>query len=478
MNRAKLLALLKSLGYTGDDDLAKVKAWLATQNIELKTAAGAVISVDDAWATKAVTVVQDDEDKSTKAEEKADADDDEDTEGKSLKDTKVGGKGFQLSPASADANRQPPTLNGMTPLNHKRIQFRKAYDFRAKNGSAAFVDSEQAEGFRAWVRLTSSRLHNQGYASKAYDREFLVKVGVEYINSSGGALVPDEYMAQLIYLTEQKGAARKLANVVRMNSDVGVFKRKTGIAAMTPVGEAAAITAADNSYDNVELVARKWGVLMRFSRELMEDSSLNLADDAASSIAESQAAAEDNAYFLGDGSATYNGVLGLKTGLRSGAYVSATGSGWSAMVPSDFTNLLGVVENVVSGRLKWAGSRQFFYQVFAKNTVGVATYTGGNTTDNIAAGMDMSRGYLGVPYVEAEQMPITTAGSELPSVYLGDFVGHSMLGDRRMLEIVSSDQRYFDTDEIAIRGTSRFAINIHGDGKTGTYGGIVAATST
>ena len=78
MNRAKLLAIDKANGYTGEADLAKVKSWLADNGIELKTADGKAVDVDVAWkAVKAVTIA-DDEEPATKSAKAAGPEDETD----------------------------------------------------------------------------------------------------------------------------------------------------------------------------------------------------------------------------------------------------------------------------------------------------------------------------------------------------------------------------------------------------------------
>jgi HK97 family phage major capsid protein len=241
--------------------------------------------------------------------------------------------------------------------------------------------------------------------------------------------------------------------------------RKTGLASMVPVAETGTMTPADNSYNNVTLTAKKYGVLYQISRELMADSAINIADDVARSIAESQAIAEDNAYFIGDGTSTYANQSGLTVALPSSAYL--TGVSWGTLAVSDFTTAMGRVENVNPARLAFVCSRQFFAQVMLK-----VDKTANQFKELTMGGLGGDATFLGYPVFFSQVMPKAT-GSNVRSCYFGDFTGATMLGDRRQLEIQTSDQFYFNNDSIAVRGTSRFCVDIHGDGRGSTYGPIV-----
>ena len=69
---------------------------------------------------------------------------------------------------------------------------------------------------------------------------------------------------------------------------------------------------------------------------------------------------------------------------------------------------------------------------------------------------------------------------------LGDLKLASKLGDRRQVSIAMSNAAYvgstsmFETDQVAIRGTERFAINAHDVGSSSAAGpvvGLLAHTS-
>jgi HK97 family phage major capsid protein len=97
---------------------------------------------------------------------------------------------------------------------------------------------------------------------------------------------------------------------------------------------------------------------------------------------------------------------------------------------------------------------------------------GGVTRLETEAGSQMS--FLGYEVVFTQKLNSTlTAQASTNIVAFGDLSMSSTLGDRRALSIATSDERYFDTDETAIRGTERVAINNHDLGDASNAGPTV-----
>lgn len=448
LTRKTLLDTLRANGFKAEATIDNVKSFvasLASDGIDLKDEDGNVIDVDAAWNAKSVLTLR--------GTEALDA---------VTKSVVADGKG-RNSPhaANTDANDGADrTPQKFTIGNAKR----KAYERKINENRAVFADVDQAEAFGAWSRLVIAGQNE--YVQKKADREICTKAQVEFNQQLGGALVPQEFAPQLIWLTEQYGAAKRLANVVPMSSESKAYPRKTGIASMTPIAENGTISVSDNNYGNVTLTAKKYGVLFKVSNELFNDSAISVSDDIANSIAEAEAIAIDQAYFLGDGSSTYANQIGLIAGLSSASsYITA--AAWGSITKDHFTEMMGSVEYVNAARLTFACSRQFFVQVMMRLDKASSQFKD-ISTGNLGGGT-----FMGYPVQFVQVMPTATASSQ-KCVYFGDFVGGSMIGDRQMLSIASSEQFYFDSDSIAVRGTSRFNVNIHGAGRGETYGPICA----
>lgn len=461
MNRKSLLDALRKAGYTGAVELDAIKKWLTERGEDAENIAG-----PDGQQHKLSDVFGKTTALKMAAVEEPEAEevDEPEVEKKAAPEPKKKGAGFKAFGAAA---LETPSRSDLD---------KKQYDLKIKRGEAVYGDADQAEIAGAWFRKAAASCGGRNdYPQRANDEKILAKASSTFVNASAGALVPPDFVAQVIYLTEKFGVATRIANVRTMTRDVQTFPRRTGVQALSALGEGATITGTDDTYDNVEITAKKFGRLALFSNELLDDSAVSVADEFTRSTAEAWQKSIDLSYFIGDGTSTYNGQVGLIGALPSGAYVAqASGSTWGAQTMADLENMIGRVENVDSSRLAWVCSRQYYYQVMVR----LAMAQGGVTVQETVAGMNGGAGnadamFLGFPVYFTQVLPTATATSQ-KCVYFGDFMGASMVGLRKELQVASSTDRYFDADQFAMRAIARFAINIHGDGRATTYGPVTA----
>lgn len=445
---ASVLATLRTnFQYDGGDDLASVKSFVKTdeRHIVIDDADGNPVDIDESFKIQPevkrakITPAPEVEKKTVKVSRAVEVD------------------------AKAYTENKGPAI--------RCDGAKSAYKAKIRDGKAAFEDVDTAEAFGAWARLQVAQADRRTeYTQKDNDLDIIGKVMSGTVNASGGALIPTEFVPSLIYLTEQYGVAKKVANVTRMGRDVQSFPRLCSIQAFAFAAQGGSISAGDPGLDNVELTAKKAGRITRVSSELLEDSAVSVADVIARQMSESYAKLVDQCYIIGDGTSTYGGFSGLVSALPSGAYIAqGTSNTWATQVVADFTGLMGSVENVDSARLAFICSRQYYFQVMMKLDVSASQFKE-LRTGNIGNADGV---FLGYPVYFSQVMPTATATSQ-KCVYFGDFAGGSMIGERRDMRIESSDQRYWDTDEVGWKATARFSVNVHGDGKGSTYGPIVA----
>lgn len=306
----------------------------------------------------------------------------------------------------------------------------------------------------------------------------IYNAALEGDNTKGGFLVPDELERSIIDLREDYGVFRQVARLRPMASDFQTIPRRAGGLTAYPIGEGIEITESTKLWNAVNLTARKWGVLAKYSSEVAEDSIISIADDLAQEVAYAFAFAEDQAGFNGDGSATYHGITGIVTKFQAvigagqlvGAVDAATNHDTFAEIDAtDLTTLMGKVPLYALPRAAWYCSGPCWATVFQR----LQAASGGNTKMDVAGKMFDS--YLGYPIVKSQALPTTTGDlSDKTMLLFGDMRSAVSMGTRRGVTLAVSTDRYFESDMIAIRGTERFDINVHDIGDATTAGPLVA----
>jgi len=299
-------------------------------------------------------------------------------------------------------------------------------------------------------------------------------------NTKGGFLVPDVMERTIIDLREDYGVFRQIVKITPMSSDyVSVPRRQSGLTAYA-VGEGATFTDTTKLWSQVNLTARKWGVLSLYSSEIADDAVISIAEDLANEIAYAFAVAEDGAGFNGDGSSTYHGITGVVTKFNNqvsggastyaGALDAASGHDTFAEIDAtDLVNLTAKLPKYALGRAAWICSQPAWSTVFQR----LQAASGGNTVMDVAGKMQYQ--YLGYPVIISQSMPTATTDlSDTVMLLFGDAYSAITMGTRRGITLATSSERYFESDQVAIRGTERFDINVHDIGDTSTAGPLVA----
>jgi HK97 family phage major capsid protein len=323
---------------------------------------------------------------------------------------------------------------------------------------------------RQWCR-------EHGVEIRKEEAETETRVMNEASNVAGGFTVPDEFENSIIDLREQYGDARRECRIKVMGSDHSNEPKKTGGLTAYPVGENTALTESEQTWGNVELTAKKWGVLVRISSELSEDSIVNLADDLAQDGALAFATAEDTACIDGNGTSTYHGLIGIRTlmidGSHTGSYYDPT-SGcdeWADVTDAILTQVMGQLPKYAQRGAKWHCSPRAKAGVFDR----LLRAASGNTNINLAEGQPAR--YNGYPIVEWPAMPTDDTSAALNDkimLMFGNMNMSSKMGVRRGITVLPLYERYAEYDQIGIRMTERYTINHHTiTGATSTTAGPI-----
>jgi HK97 family phage major capsid protein len=298
----------------------------------------------------------------------------------------------------------------------------------------------------------------------------------ENSNSSGGALVPEEFAARVIRLVENYGTfANSNVEKVTMTRDTMVVpKRVTGTAAYF-IGEGATVTESQPSYTNVQLVAKKLAVGCRMSNEIVEDALINIADAVAMEFATSLAYQQDLCGWIGDGTQAYGGVFGvvpkINDGTHAGGVVTADSgrTGFETLTVSDFLKAVGRLPLYARQGAAWYVSPAGFATSIAR----LRYAAGGNTVESTGNAADEK--FLGYPVYQVHVMDSTLgADPSKVKVLFGNLGLSSIYARRREFSVRLYDQVYATTDQLLLQGVTRFDINHHSLGDATTAGPVIA----
>jgi len=299
----------------------------------------------------------------------------------------------------------------------------------------------------------------------------------EDADSTGGILVPTEFIPNLIMLIEKYGVFRRNALEWPMSSDSAIApKLSSGLTIYCP-GAGVAPSKTDAAFRGVGMVAKKWIGLTAIDSELTEDAAIAIGEVVGYLLGQAFAKKEDEVGFLGDSTSTYFGHQGIAGALRAvdatigniKSLTVGTGNAYSELELGDFEKVIGNLPDFAdNGDAKWYVHRYFYATVM----VAKALAAGGANATEIGAGRTWrEKTFLGYPVEFTQVMPKAEANSQICALLANLRMG-AYLGDRRRLTIDRSSERYFDTDQIGIRGTERVAPAIHGVGDTTDPGPI------
>lgn len=292
-------------------------------------------------------------------------------------------------------------------------------------------------------------------------------------NSGGGALVPNTLENELIRLVETFGVFRQKARVWPMSSEVDMIARRTGglTAYFVSQNSSSGTTESDATFDNITLTARELCTASRISRNLSEDAIISIADFVTQEIALAFATKEDQCGFIGDGTNTYGGIVGLKNALLAGSeYTAITGNtAFSTLDLEDFAGMIAKLPQYPGIQPEW-----YIHSAgFAASMLRLAQAAGGNTVANIEGGV--RRMFLGYPvnFVQVMNSTLTAQTSTEGLVMFGDLRLAAALGSRVGMSVEFSTDRYIELNQIGVFGRERFDIVCHETGTASVAGPMI-----
>ena len=330
--------------------------------------------------------------------------------------------------------------------------------------------------YRAGMSIRANLLNDAEARRWCEDHGVETRAQAGGINSLGGVLTNPELSNEIIRLVEEFGAYQANARVVTMNSDTLLIARRTGGLTARAIGENAAPLTSDVTFDNVQLVAKLWGVDNRVPVSLVEDSVIDLADAMAVEVAQAFAEAYDRVGFIGTGSGTDHGITGVAPAIIDGTHTAsvvaaATGNNiFSELDLSDFTNVVARLPLYARNRnAKWYISPAGY----GSSMLRLMMAASGNNRADVAAGANLQFLGFDVVLVHPLESRLTGTGNAVACLF-GDLSQAATMGVRREVSIKTDASRFVEFDQLLTFATARMASVAHDLGTTSVAGPIVA----
>ncbi len=390
----------------------------------------------------------------------------------------------------------------------KRIDFEKSVAESAKNlrsvvdrcTPAPEVTEERSEKVRVEAVPFSGRLRAFENAKDAYSVGMWFKAksgdadakrwchdhGVEARaqgstgSTTGSAFVPDSLSSAVIRLVDQYSAFAQNATNVVMPSDVLLFPRRTAGATAYWINENSAITASDPTSNQVTLTAKKVTGAVTIASELLQDSIVSIADWIAAELALTLSNAVEEAAWSGNPSnapavaglvTTYTGgLLAASAATYAASLVTAAGDTPDEVTKANLLAMMARVPQHSRAGAKWFCS-PFFFAACMQN---LDLAQGGS----VGLSQGMGPTFLGSEVVLTDRLPAGADSTGAIMALYGNMANSSYYGIRQAIEIASSDQVNFLSDQTVIRAVARVAIthaNLGTDTVAGPMIGLVGA---
>ena len=291
-------------------------------------------------------------------------------------------------------------------------------------------------------------------------------------NVDGGYFVPVELDRTITRQVEEDGVFGANARRVSMASDRFQFTARTSGVTAYFVGETpSSLTESSPQVNLRELSAKRLSVLTKFSRDVGEDAFTDIAAWAAQEAALAIATKQDACGFIGDGTSTYGGIVGLKASLADGSeYTAAAGNtAFSTLDLADFEGMVAKLPRFAGIMPKWYISRQGYYASMSR----LQMAAGGNTIQDFGNGPILQ--FLGFPVVLTQSMNTTTDAQTSTEglAYFGDLSMAATLGTRRGITLQVLREKYAIENQIGLLWDTRFDISVHEVGDSTNPGPII-----
>lgn len=137
-------------------------------------------------------------------------------------------------------------------------------------------------------------------------------------DSEGGYLVPDEFDRHLVQALDDENIFRRMAHVIQTASGDRKIPVVASHGTASWIDEEAAYPESDDAFGQVSISAYKLATMIKISEELLNDSVFDMPSYIAKEFARRIGAAEEEAFFTGNGTGKPLGLLAATGGAQTG----------------------------------------------------------------------------------------------------------------------------------------------------------------
>lgn len=373
-------------------------------------------------------------------------------------------------------------IKAMQSSFEKKLQaaHRQAYDAAGNYRGKCFRSEAAAVCFALSVLAGTTEFGTKATEILKADHADYLERATGTAHDGESSLVAHTQSTEILRLVEEYGAARKLFQVMPVPTATGTWhKRNSGLRARKTKVRTA-VAEQTGAWSPLNWSVEDFDILCSYPISLSEDMFVAFAEMLAQEMALGFSIAEDEDIFIGDGTATYDNIVGLVPRLiaingvdNGGGLVLADGNAWSEITEANVDTCIGQARYVRPGQGRIACSNEFFWQVLQR----INTAHGGVSLREAEGGVRFQ--YKGTPVEIVNTMPRVEGNSQVPMTY-GDHKLAGTLYDRRQLTIRESREVRFESKEVVLLATGRLDMDVHtlGDDTTpGPVVGLITASS-
>ena len=340
------------------------------------------------------------------------------------------------------------------------------------DGSAAFLGENSRGGLRVWARPKAAPVEGRGFKAARFiigvahrkwfgddkaaefifnrfkDRE--VATAIKALNYSvvaeGGALIPQDFMAELIELLRAATVVRG-ASPMTIGMPMGnmTLPRLAGGATAGYQGELDDIALTQEVFDDLNLSAKKLTAMVPVSNDLIRRAPIGVEEVVRDDLIQTLARREDLAFIRGDG--TGKSPVGWRTLVLPENLVTIAGATLDNVVDG-LSALMLILVNGMSRMIRphwFMNPATLRFIATRRDSVGSFYYK-----DEIASGQ-----LEGIPWSYTQQIPANLGGGTQSEIYLVDMADTVIADTLNVLVDASDVAAYYGTDGAVVSAFQR-----------------------